>query len=195
MSDPIENAASFAATAAAEPPLDPPGTRLRSPHGFLVGKNAEVGSVPVDGTSCRFRTTQDVELVPLSIEDVRVDTGAQLTQSLRIELKVTGGTALAAINLSSLRFYIHGERRLQDDVRLWLGAHTDGVALAAVDAGGRDTVVASLPARSIRLVGFQDEEAWIEYRLEHHPEFLRRVAEAREAIRAGRGVRLEDLPA
>ena len=30
--------------------------------------------------------------------------------------------------------------------------------------------------------------------LEHHPEFLRRIAEAREGLRSGRGVRLEDLP-
>jgi len=45
------------------------------------------------------------------------------------------------------------------------------------------------------LIGFQDEDAWLDYRLEHHPEFLRRVAEARDAIRAGRGVRIEDLPA
>ena len=41
MSEPSENGASFAATAAAEPPLDPPGTRLRSPQGLRVGKNAE----------------------------------------------------------------------------------------------------------------------------------------------------------
>ena len=35
---------------------------------------------------------------------------------------------------------------------------------------------------------------WFDYRLEHDPEFLRRVAEARAALRSGRGVRLEDLP-
>ena len=45
------------------------------------------------------------------------------------------------------------------------------------------------------LIGFEDEDAWLEYRLENHPEFLRRVAEARDSIRAGRGVRLEDLSA
>jgi prevent-host-death family protein len=44
------------------------------------------------------------------------------------------------------------------------------------------------------LIGFEDEEAWFDYRLEHHPEFLRRVAEARKDLRTGRGVRLEDLP-
>jgi len=44
------------------------------------------------------------------------------------------------------------------------------------------------------LIGFENEEAWFDYRLEHHPEFLRRVAEARRALAAGRGMRLEDLP-
>ena len=44
------------------------------------------------------------------------------------------------------------------------------------------------------LIGFESEEDWFDYRLEHHPEFLRRVAAARAALRAGRGVRLEDIP-
>ena len=43
------------------------------------------------------------------------------------------------------------------------------------------------------LIGFEGEEDWFDYRLEHHPEFLRRVAEARDALRGGRGLRLEDL--
>jgi prevent-host-death family protein len=45
------------------------------------------------------------------------------------------------------------------------------------------------------LIGFETEEDWFDYRLEHHPEFLRRVAAARETLKAGHGVRLEDLPA
>lgn len=44
------------------------------------------------------------------------------------------------------------------------------------------------------LIGFESEEKWFDYRLEHHPEFLRRVAQARGALRAGHGVRLEGLP-
>jgi prevent-host-death family protein len=43
------------------------------------------------------------------------------------------------------------------------------------------------------LIGFETEDDWFDYRLEHHPEFLRRVAEARAAFRSGSGVRLEDL--
>jgi prevent-host-death family protein len=44
------------------------------------------------------------------------------------------------------------------------------------------------------LIGFETEEDWFDYRLEHHPEFLRRIAEAREALGAGRSIRIEDLP-
>lgn len=44
------------------------------------------------------------------------------------------------------------------------------------------------------LIGFESEEDWFEYRLENHPEFLRRVQEARQALRAGLGTRIEDLP-
>jgi prevent-host-death family protein len=43
------------------------------------------------------------------------------------------------------------------------------------------------------LIGFESEEDWFEYRLEHDPRFLRRVEQARNSLRAGRGVKLEDL--
>jgi len=43
------------------------------------------------------------------------------------------------------------------------------------------------------LIGFEDEEAWFDYRLENHPEFIDRVAEARSALREGHGVLLEDV--
>jgi len=43
------------------------------------------------------------------------------------------------------------------------------------------------------LIGFRSEEDWFDYRLENDPRFLDRVARARASLRAGRGVRLEDL--
>ncbi len=128
----------------------------------LVARGAEVGSVPVEGVSCRFRTTQDVELLPLSVEDVRLDS-SQLAQTLRIEMKVTGGAALSALDLDKIRFYIHGERRTQDDLRLWVGAHLDGLAFATVDGGGNDTTVLELPTRHVQLGGFTEEEALIPF--------------------------------
>ena len=43
------------------------------------------------------------------------------------------------------------------------------------------------------LVGFESEDDWFNYRLEHDPRFLARIEAARRSLRAGRGVRLEDL--
>jgi prevent-host-death family protein len=43
------------------------------------------------------------------------------------------------------------------------------------------------------LIGFASDEDWFEYRLEHHPEFLRRIEEARTALRAGQGIPLRDV--
>ena len=43
------------------------------------------------------------------------------------------------------------------------------------------------------LVGFRTEDDWFDYRLENDPAFLKRVQAARASVRAGRGVRLEDL--
>jgi PHD/YefM family antitoxin component YafN of YafNO toxin-antitoxin module len=44
------------------------------------------------------------------------------------------------------------------------------------------------------LIGFGTEEDWFDYRLAHHPEFVRRIRKARRDIAAGHGTRLEDLP-
>jgi hypothetical protein len=43
------------------------------------------------------------------------------------------------------------------------------------------------------LIGFGTDDDWFEYRLEHHPEFLRRIAAAREAFREGRGTPLREV--
>ena len=43
------------------------------------------------------------------------------------------------------------------------------------------------------LIGFGSEEDWFDYRLEHDPRFLRRIEQARNSLRGGRGIKLEDL--
>lgn len=44
------------------------------------------------------------------------------------------------------------------------------------------------------LIGFGSEDDWFDYRLENDPRFLARIERARASVRAGGGVRLEDLP-
>lgn len=45
------------------------------------------------------------------------------------------------------------------------------------------------------LIGFESEEEWFDYRLEHDPRFLKRIEAARASLHARRGIRLEDLAA
>lgn len=44
------------------------------------------------------------------------------------------------------------------------------------------------------LIGFASEDEWFDYRLEHDPRFLQRIEQARRSLRAGRGVKLEEVP-
>ena len=43
------------------------------------------------------------------------------------------------------------------------------------------------------LIGFNSEDDWFDYQLEHDPRFLARIESARKSSRAGKGIRLEDL--
>lgn len=43
------------------------------------------------------------------------------------------------------------------------------------------------------LIGFKSEDDWFDYRIENDPRFLRRIENARQSLRLGQGVSLEDL--
>jgi len=43
------------------------------------------------------------------------------------------------------------------------------------------------------LIEFESEDDWFDWRLENDPRFLKRIDDARASLRAGRGVRLEDV--
>jgi prevent-host-death family protein len=44
------------------------------------------------------------------------------------------------------------------------------------------------------LIGFESEDDWFDYKLENDPRFLERVEQARRSLKAGRGIRLDDMP-
>ena len=73
--------------------------------------------------------------------------------------------------------------RLKDDLSRYLRL-----------AEGEEIVITRHGRAAGVLIGFETEEAWFEYRLENHPRFLRQVAAARDALRRGKGVHLEEVP-
>jgi prevent-host-death family protein len=61
------------------------------------------------------------------------------------------------------------------------------------EAAGTEIVITRHGRPAGVLIGFADEDAWFEYRLEHHPAFIQRVAAARRAIAHGRGRPLDEV--
>jgi len=43
------------------------------------------------------------------------------------------------------------------------------------------------------LIGFESEEDWFDYRLEHDPRFLARISAARKSLERRKGIRIEDI--
>jgi prevent-host-death family protein len=61
-------------------------------------------------------------------------------------------------------------------------------------AEGEDIVITRHGKPAGVLIGFKSEDDWFDYRLETDPRFLARIDAARQSIRAGRGVPLEEHP-
>jgi prevent-host-death family protein len=61
------------------------------------------------------------------------------------------------------------------------------------EAGTQEIVITRHGKPAGVLIGFESEEDWFEYRLEHEHRFQRRVEQARDSLRAGRHVKLEDM--
>ncbi|MDX2222008.1 MAG: type II toxin-antitoxin system Phd/YefM family antitoxin [Rhodospirillaceae bacterium] len=57
----------------------------------------------------------------------------------------------------------------------------------------RDIVITRHGKPAGVLIGFASDDDLFDYRLATDPRFLKRVARARASLRAGRGVRLDDL--
>ena len=61
-------------------------------------------------------------------------------------------------------------------------------------AGNEEIVITRHGKPAGVLIGFESEDDWFDYRLENDSHFLERVEKARASLKAGRGVRIEDLP-
>ena len=74
-----------------------------------------------------------------------------------------------------------------------LGEMKDDLSRYLKEAANREIVITRHGKPAGVLIGFRSEDEWLDYRLENDPRFLERIAEARASLRAGRGIRLEDV--
>ena len=62
------------------------------------------------------------------------------------------------------------------------------------EAGKQEIVITRHGKPAGVLIGFESEDDWFDYKLENDPRFLERVDQARRSLKAGRGIRLENMP-
>ncbi|HEY4353608.1 MAG TPA: type VI secretion system baseplate subunit TssF [Paraburkholderia sp.] len=88
-------------------PLHRGGSKAVQIPAGAVARSAPVGP---DGVQCPFRTTQAVDLLPLSVEDAGVAVRADGRTIVRLTLGLWLGDQREHTDLSRIRFYLHGDR-------------------------------------------------------------------------------------
>jgi len=64
-----------------------------------------------------------------------------------------------------------------------------------IKKAGKEEVIVTIHGRPAAvIVGFEDEDDWLEYRLLKDEKFLARIAESRRQYKAGKYKTLEELP-
>lgn len=127
---------------------------LRGRH--RVARGAEVCSVPVEGTPCRFRTTTDVDLLPLQLIETQLDTAVASTPALRIQLQTNEQGRAVVFQPDGVRFFVHGEYATAAAIMLWLARFCRQVTVRGASGKGKTI---RLPLDALRLVGFEPEDA------------------------------------
>jgi len=118
----------------------------------------QIGSVPVEGTSCLFRTSYDVEIHPLSITGAGFSHPSGQAPRITVSLELNG-LNLSQWNLNRLRFFIGGDYASGTDVYLLLCNHLKQITLRPLHEGASCT----LDAGCLKQVGFGKENSLIPY--------------------------------
>lgn len=88
-------------------PLQRGGSMTASIPAGAVVRSAPVGP---DAVRCPFRTTQAVDLLPLSVDDATVAVRADGRTVIRLTLGLWFGDQREHVDLSRIRLYLHGQR-------------------------------------------------------------------------------------
>ncbi len=109
----------------------PQQTALRGRHKLPAG--TEVGSRPVEGTSCLFRTTVDLELLPLTLQEFTFDHSVEAHPEIRLGFRTTQAADALLRETRNLRLFLNGPLGLTTTTYLWLMRHLSSATFKASD--------------------------------------------------------------
>jgi type VI secretion system protein ImpG len=124
-------------------------------HAVAIPAGTQLASTPVDGTSCRFMTSSNLEIHPLEIRERAVEQasgGIQLTVELQ-------GNSLAAWRPASLRLFLAGDRASAAEMLQLLSRKLNRIVIVPADGGS----CMVLPAECLKPLGFAQGESLLPY--------------------------------
>lgn len=119
-----------------------------------------VESRDIDGTRCRFRTTADVDIYPLQLEQVSLQTASGGHSALRLHFTMLPGATLGQAGIERLRLHLVGEPAYT--LYYWLCHHAGTIKLR-LGGQGRPVEEVALPDCKIQPFGFAKDEALLPY--------------------------------
>jgi type VI secretion system protein ImpG len=154
--------------------LQPSSSQGSLTEGFAVPRGTTLKASLGRGeqTACEYRTAHSLELWPLEIArvshsghvgdlgDISIDSRRHVTSALRIKLRTTG-PPMNKLALERLPLFLRGPEQL--GMRLYELLAGGAVGLVGRDANGKR--IGFIPQSPIRALGFDDQEALLNYGL------------------------------
>jgi type VI secretion system protein ImpG len=129
-----------------------------------IPAGVQLASVPVDGTSCLFRTCFDTEVHPLAVQEAKLEEPAGKAPALSLAMQLKG-PPLADWQPAALRLFIAGDYSVAADIYLLLQYHLAHIEFTPA-SGGQSRV---LPASFLKTVGFEESQSLFPYPLPSFP--------------------------
>jgi type VI secretion system protein ImpG len=152
-----------------------PGTSI-PPEGHLIPRDTQLLGDLRTGQTCRFRTRAPVRLWPVRVAEAELSSPLawpwlrgerEVASVLRLKLEVQG-TTWPALSVDRLRFFLDAPAEAAFRLHELLLSGVRG--LAFVPGGAPAKAVPRIwPARHLRAVGFEPEEALLDSPLQTHP--------------------------
>lgn len=132
-----------------------PQRTLRGKY-MIPHTKTEVESAPVANTRCKFHTCYDVELLPLSVDEVAIE-----GQQIKVTFKLLNGVQFSGLELDKLRLNLHGESAIQYELYNMLCRYVQRIVVRSTNANPNDEII--LDKNNIKPVGLSESEGIIPY--------------------------------
>jgi type VI secretion system protein ImpG len=149
--------------------LDPEQGKLTT--GRTIARDSLLYSRPVGGVPCKFRTTYDTTLWPITVGAAQWTTPDRLkppvkavdaVAALRLELRCLPDVSFDKLDLETLRLHLNGEPNVVFSLYELLCNNCTRILVRDPAAGAKGKTI-TLPPSALTPVGFADEEGMLPY--------------------------------